>query len=144
MELVLLALLLATASTPMHAADGDVAPAVGQPGFYGRVDVRDFPPPQLLYHEPRLIRRGAAGRAPIYMHVPQDHARNWRRHCAAYGACDERVYFVRDDWYREQFVPHYREQNRFHRDEQNDGVRGEYFRNDRGSPENDATLGDRK
>ncbi|WP_301278395.1 hypothetical protein [Dechloromonas sp.] len=112
LNLLLLSVLLAGAAEPSKAADVGVSVALGEPGFYGRIDVGDYPRPQLLYAQPRLIRRGPSGRPPVYMHVPPGHARNWRRHCAAYDACDERVYFVRDWWYNEQYVPRYQERHR--------------------------------
>lgn len=120
MKLFLLAVLLAAASAPTRAADVGVTVSVGQPGFYGRLDIGDFPQPQLLYQQPRMIRRGATHRPPVYMHVPPGYARNWRRHCAAYNACDDQVYFVREGWYNKQYVPHYREQSGSRQDKRQD------------------------
>lgn len=112
LNLLLLGVVLAGAAAPAKAADVGVSVTLGQPGFYGRIDVGDYPRPQLLYSQPRMIRRGPSGRPPVYMHVPPGHARNWRRHCETYDACDERVYFVRDRWYNDQYVPRYQERNR--------------------------------
>ena len=132
LNLFLLAVLMAAASAPARAADVGVSVSIGQPGFYGRLDIGDYPPPQLLYSQPRMIRRGPSGRAPVYMHVPQGHAKNWRQHCAAYNACDERVYFVRDGWYNNQYVPRYQERNRSGQDERHDGRHDDNRGNDRG------------
>jgi len=132
LNLFLLAVLMAAASAPARAADVGVSVSIGQPGFYGRLDIGDYPQPQLLYSQPRMIRRGPEGRPPVYMHVPSGHARNWRRHCAAYNACDERVYFVRDGWYNKQYVPRYQERNRSGQDERHDGRRDDNRGNDRG------------
>uniref|UniRef100_Q47EA3 Uncharacterized protein n=1 Tax=Dechloromonas aromatica (strain RCB) TaxID=159087 RepID=Q47EA3_DECAR len=126
MKLFLLAVLLAAASAPTRAADVGVSVSVGQPGFYGRLDIGDYPQPQLLYQQPRMIERVPEGRPPVYMRVPPGHARNWRRHCSAYNACDERVYFVRDGWYNNQYVPRYREQNRYRDDGRHDGRRDDH------------------
>jgi hypothetical protein len=131
-NLLLLAVVLGGMSMPARAADVGVSVSLGQPGFYGRLDIGDYPRPQLLYSQPRMIRRGDSGREPVYMHVPQSHARNWRRHCAAYNACDERVYFVRDGWYNNQYVPRYQERNRSGQDERHDGRRDDRRGNDRG------------
>jgi hypothetical protein len=131
-NLLLLAVVLGGMSMPARAADVGVSVSLGQPGFYGRLDIGDYPRPQLLYSQPRMIRRGDSGREPVYMHVPQGHARNWRRHCAAYNACDERVYFVRDGWYNNQYVPRYQERNRSGQDERHDGRRNDHRGNDRG------------
>ena len=70
-------------------ASGEIAP-----GVYGRVDVRNRPPP-LLYPQPVIIVRQAYPVAPIYLHVPPGHARNWSKHCRKYDACGVPVYFVK-------------------------------------------------
>jgi hypothetical protein len=134
LNLFLLAMLMAGSSsaTPARAADVGVSVSVGQPGFYGRLDMGDYPEPQLLYRQPRMIQRGPSGRPPVYMHVPPTHARNWRMHCAAYNACDERVYFVREGWYNNQYVPRYRDMNREARPQDPDGRRNDHRGNDRG------------
>jgi hypothetical protein len=124
MNLLLLAVVLAGASVPAQAADVGVSVTLGQPGFYGQIDIGDYPRPQLLYSQPRMIRRGPSGRPPIYLHVPPGHARNWRRHCDAYNACDERVYFVRERWYNNQYVPRYQERHGNRHDGQRDDHRG--------------------
>ena len=45
--------------------------------------------------------------APIYLRVPPGHEKKWNKHCASYNACGRPVYFVRDDWYRNTYVPQY-------------------------------------
>ncbi len=131
MKLFLLAVLLAASTAPAHAADVGVSVSVGQPGFYGRIDSGDYPPPQLIYRQTRLIERDGVDRQPIYMHVPNRHARNLRRHCTRYNACDERVYFVRDNWYNREYVPRYRERNHNREDWRHDGRREDRRGNDR-------------
>lgn len=71
-------------------ASGEIAP-----GVYGRVDVRNRPPPPILYPQPVVIVRQPVAVAPVYMHVPPGHARNWSKHCRKYDACGVPVYFVR-------------------------------------------------
>lgn len=105
-------MLVAAISPPVQAADIGVSLSIGQPGFYGRLDIGDYPPPQLLYRQPRIIERGDMRRAPVYLRVPPGHARNWRRHCRAYNACEEPVYFVQDNWYQHEYVPRYQETHR--------------------------------
>jgi len=61
-----------------------------------------------------ILRRD---RPPIYLHVPRSHARHWRRHCHEYNACGERVFFVNDNWYHREYVPHYQKHHRDHRDD---------------------------
>jgi len=135
--LIALAALCAT-SAPAFASDFAVSVNVGQPGFYGQIDVGGFPPPVVLYRQPVMIERVPVGRPPIYLRVPPGHAKHWSNHCYEYNACGERVYFVRDDWYAREYVPRYREpggEYPGYRDNHNDrydrhGERGHY-RDDR-------------
>ncbi len=110
------AVVTATASlaTPADAADVGVSVTVGQPGFYGRLDIGDYPQPQLIYSRPILIERVSI-REPIYMRVPPGHAKHWKKHCREYNACGERVYFVQDNWYTREYVPRYQEHHRHDR-----------------------------
>ncbi len=123
MKYLLFATALA-ATAPALAADVGVSISVGQPGFYGHIDIGDFPRPQVIYSQPRVIYREAMNRPPIYLHVPPGHAKNWRRHCREYNACNERVYFVRDNWYQNEYVPRYQERHGDRRDERGDDRHG--------------------
>ena len=104
---------LAAAVAPALATDVNVSVSVGQPGFYGRIDIGAFPPPVLVYPEPVVVQPVPVGvvRAPLYLHVPPGHAKNWRKHCKKYDACGYPVYFVQDRWYNEIYVPVYREKH---------------------------------
>ncbi len=102
---------MALNSTPVFAADVGVSVSVGQPGFYGQIDIGDFPRPVLIYREPRLIEHGHRDYAPIYMRVPPGHAKHWDKHCHDYNACGRRVYFVQDDWYNREYVPRYQQRH---------------------------------
>jgi hypothetical protein len=114
------AVVVATLGTPALAADVGVSVSVGQPGFYGRLDIGGYPQPQVIYSQPRVIQRGYEEREPVYMRVPPGHARNWRRYCGRYNACNERVYFVQDNWYNHEYAPRYQEQHRNQRDDSHD------------------------
>jgi hypothetical protein len=110
MKLFLLLFLLAASTAPARAADVGVSVSIGQPGFYGRLDLADYPPPPVLvYQQPRMIERGPVGRPPVYLNVPPGHSRNWRRHCGEYSACNERVYFVNNNWYEREYAPRYQQ-----------------------------------
>lgn len=100
-----------------HAADVGVSINIGQPGFYGRIDIGDYPQPQLIYREPVLVQRAPryVESAPIYLRVPPGHAKNWSKHCHKYHACNQRVYFVQDRWYNDVYAPRYRERHGEHR-----------------------------
>ena len=117
MKRLLFAAVLATATVPALATDVGVSISIGQPGFYGRLDIGGYPPPQVIYREPLVLYRTAMSRPPIYLHVPPGHAKNWRKHCREYNACGERVYFVQNDWYEREYVPRYQEQHRDRRDD---------------------------
>jgi hypothetical protein len=121
----------ATITTPAIADDIGISVSIGQPGFYGRIDIGDYPypPPRVIYRQPRVVERIVIEHEPVYMRVPPGHAKNWGKHCHKYNACSERVYFVRDDWYNREYVPHYQEYHHEHRDD----YRDEHRRNDRGS-----------
>lgn len=121
MKKVCLALALTALALPGFAAT-HVGVSIGlqQPGFYGRVDLGGIGvPPPVIYPRPVVIRPSpvAVYQSPIYMRVPPGYARDWRRHCGAYAACDRPVYFVQESWYRE----HYRHGPRY--DRRHDGHR---------------------
>ena len=143
MKRILIALAAASAAGCMSTPGADVGASltVGEPGFYGRIDIGDMPRPQLIYRQPVVIQRARMGgaREPIYLHVPPGHERNWRQHCREYGACDQPVYFVQDRWYRETYVPYYRERSRGDRHEERHDPRqddGQDRDHDKGSQDN--------
>ncbi|PTU31245.1 hypothetical protein [Stenotrophobium rhamnosiphilum] len=125
MKRILFAAVLAVAAVPAFAQVG-VSVSVGQPGFYGQIDVGSAPRPQVIYAEPRVIERTVIG-SPIYLRVPPGHAKHWRKHCGAYNACGRPVYFVRDSWYSQQYVPYYNEHHGGgHHDRGHDHDRGDH------------------
>ena len=111
MKRFLIVAAVAAATTSAVAAEVGVSVHVGEPGFYGRIDIGNFPPPQLVYPEPVIIQAVPVGvvRQPIYLHVPPGHAKDWRKHCRKYNACGQPVYFVQEDWYNNVYVPRYRD-----------------------------------
>lgn len=104
------ALLMLAAAPAARAADVDVGVSVriGQPGFYGVIDIGSFPRPVLVTPQPVIIVDGGHRRAPMYLNVPPGHRKDWRKHCKHYGACGHPVYFVRNDWYDGVYAPEYR------------------------------------
>ncbi len=107
---------LAAVTAPALAADVSVSVSIGQPGFYGRLDIGGYPQPQVLYRRPIAVERVPENRPPVYLRVPRDHAKHWRKYCRKYNACGERVFFVQDDWYHREYAPRYQEQHRERRD----------------------------
>jgi hypothetical protein len=66
------------------------------PGVYGQVNIGNAPPPALMYAQPMWGGPVIPQVQPIYMWVPPDHSRNWRRYCGRYHACGQPVYFLRN------------------------------------------------
>lgn len=109
MKPLILALSLLAATAPA-LAQTSVSIAVGQPGFYGRLDLGDFGRPNVVYEQPVMVERHTRYVAePMYLRVPPGHMKNWSKHCRQYNACGRQVYFVRDDWYQNTYAPRYRE-----------------------------------
>jgi len=138
--LIAAAVALTTLGTPVLAADVGVSISIGQPGFYGRIDIGGYPQPQVIYRQPVIIERGPFDRPPIYLHVPPGHAKNWGKHCRHYNACGERVYFVKEDWYSREYAPRYQEQYRDRRDDRRDD-RGGKQKHDRHDKDKDNGRG---
>lgn len=110
------AVFLGICVSPAFATDVGVTISVGQPGFYGQLELGSAPPPQLVYPQPVVIQRAPefAAAAPIYLHVPPGHEKHWSKHCAQYNACGRPVYFVKDDWYNNEYVAHYQHEHGDH------------------------------
>jgi hypothetical protein len=119
---------IAVAALTSAPASAQISVNIGQPGFYGRLDIGGFAPPPLLFPEPMMIQRVPVGRPPLYLRVPEGHARHWGKHCHRYHACGERVYFVQDNWYQQEYAPRYQERHG-HRD--HEGYRDNYRREER-------------
>jgi hypothetical protein len=133
MKAKLLAASLLALSASAFASDVAMSISVGQPGFYGRIDIGDYPAPQLVYRQPVIIERPVryVETAPIYLRVPPGHAKNWAKHCGKYHACGQRVYFVQDNWYNNEYAPRYRERHggpdrRDYRDDHRDDRRDDH------------------
>ena len=114
MSKTIVAFVFAAVTSVASATDVGVSVSVGQPGFYGRIDIGNAPPPVLIYPQPVVVRPVVVQPVPvvppvqpIYLHVPPGHAKNWSKHCHKYDACARPVYFVKDDWYNNVYVPHY-------------------------------------
>jgi hypothetical protein len=103
MNKILIAALAAACTAPAFAADVGVSVSVGQPGFYGQINIGNVAP-QVIYSQPMVIQQEPdyVG-GPVYLHVPPGHEKHWGKHCAEYHACGRPVYFVRDDWYNNQY-----------------------------------------
>jgi hypothetical protein len=110
MKRFLIAAALAVVTTTFNT--GALADNVGQPGFYGRINIGGYRQPRVLYRQPIAIGRVPMNRAPIYLRVPAGHTRQWKKRCRDYNACGERVFFVQNNWYKHEYGPRYRKNKR--------------------------------
>ncbi len=133
MKTLLLAAALAVAAPAFAAIN--VTISIGDPNYYGPLELDGFSPPQVIYQRPRMVYLVPAERPPIYLRVPPGHRKHWSKNCHKYNACNERVYFVQDKWYHGEYVPRYqknkRESQKDQRKEHKDDRRGDRD-NDRG------------
>ena len=116
--LIAATLTVITINTQVLAANVGASISIGQPGFYGQLNIGDYPQPTVIYSQPVMVEQVSMNRPPIYLHVRPGYEKHWRRHCREYNACGERVLFVQDNWYNREYVPHYQRQ---HRDRQGNG-----------------------
>ena len=119
---VLLTMLIAGAGIS-RAGDLDIHVILsGQvaPGVYGQVQLGSGHPPPVVYAQPMLIEPQASPLPPVYLHVPPGHAKNWRKHCHEYHACNRPVYFVRSAEYAPGYDHREREHDHDHDHERHD------------------------
>lgn len=109
-----LALVAGLLTLSVDASHAGVSISIGEPGFYGRLDIGGYPAPRLIYPDPVIVHRVKTWYPPIYLRVPPGHMKQWYRYCDRYGACGRPVYFIDDGWYNEVYVPRYRSHH-YHR-----------------------------
>jgi hypothetical protein len=104
------------------------------PGVYGHVVLGNRPPPPLVYAQPvvavPVVVAERMPMEPIYLHVPPGHARNWRKHCHEYNACNRPVYFVRSAEYEPGYRPERGEHDHGHHGEHGNHGHGDDDRGD--------------
>jgi hypothetical protein len=115
-------IIMVSSTIPVLAADVGVSVSIGQPGFYGRIDIGNAPRPEYVNPQPIIIQPVPRGRTvePIYLRVPPGHQKHWKKHCREYNACGQPVYFVKDKWYNEVYAPHYNKQHGDRHDDNRD------------------------
>ena len=125
--LLAVAVMMTIGNIPAFAADVGVSISIGQPGFYGRIDIGNAPQPEFVNPQPIVIQPVPRGRTvqPIYLRVPPGHQKNWSKHCREYNACGQPVYFVKDKWYNDVYAPHYNKQHGDRRDDNRGRGRGD-------------------
>ena len=105
------------------------------PGVYGHVVLGNRPPPPVVYAQPvvavPVVVAERMPMEPIYLHVPPGHARNWRKHCHEYNACNRPVYFVRSAEYEPGYRPDRGERDHGHHGDHGNHGHGDEDRGDR-------------
>jgi hypothetical protein len=112
MRLILLVAVLLVSTGVSYAGGLDIHVMLSgevAPGLYGQVNIGNERPPPVVYAQPMLIESQQAPPPAIYLHVPPDHAKNWRKHCHEYNACNRPVYFVRSQEYDPEYQRHYQD-----------------------------------
>jgi hypothetical protein len=104
------AIVIVTAAPLASAADKDAGAVITgavTPGVYGRVDIANKPLPALVYEQAMFVERpDTGGRVePLYLHVPPEHAKNWKKYCDKYQACNHPVFFVKSAEYEPGYEP---------------------------------------
>ena len=98
--------LAVAAVLPAHAATNiGVTIGINAPGQYGRIDFDNYPRAVLHNQQPIVYAPNpvAIYQRPIYLYVPQPHQANWGRYCNGYRACGQPVYFVQENWVRDEY-----------------------------------------
>jgi hypothetical protein len=96
---ILTGLLLAAAAQAHAGYLNETAGGPLRPGVYGRIQVRNAPPPPLISPHPVIAVKelGPVKGEPLYLYLPAGQVRKWAKYCERYQACERPVYFVRID-----------------------------------------------
>lgn len=94
------------------SAQGLLNNLLGQPNYYGGLEMQGHTNPLLYNTRPILIQPSLSNNGqPVYLRVPSNQRQNWTRYCGQYNACNRQVNFVQDGWYNSVYAPRYRELN---------------------------------
>ena len=139
MKTLIIAAAMFAAAVPAMAQTS-ISINIGQPGFYGRIDLGADAPPPVYYTQPVIVERQVryVGQ-PVYLRVPEGHRKHWNKHCRRYNACGQQVFFVQDGWYNNTYAPRYRDGHRHdHRGDDRGRIDGD---DDRGRIDGDDDRG---
>ena len=83
---------------------------IGDPNYYGQVDLGNNTAPPIVYATPMVVQPAPPGifYPPVYLRVPPMYYQNWPQYCGFYNACFYPVFFVQDSWYMSVYSPWYR------------------------------------
>ena len=109
---------------PPSNSQGLINILLGQPNYYGGLEMQGYTNPLLYNTRPILIQPNSTNNGqPVYLRVPSNQRQNWSRYCGQYNACNRQVNFVQDGWYNSVYAPRYRDlnnnQNRENRGDEN-------------------------
>ncbi|PRC92416.1 hypothetical protein [Solimicrobium silvestre] len=109
-RLLLATLLAASPLLSMAQVSVGVNLNIGDPNFYGQVDLENGPPPPVMYSTPVVVQPAPPGvyYPPVYLRVPTVYYQNWPQYCGMYNACYQPVFFVQENWYMHVYAPMYR------------------------------------
>ncbi|HEY8085780.1 MAG TPA: hypothetical protein VIE69_09290 [Methylophilaceae bacterium] len=97
-------------------ANAGISVSIGEPGFFGAIDIGNAPPPEVYSQQPVIVAAPSGPPIPpVYLRVPPEHRAHWKRYCAQYNACGRPVYFVQDRWYTNVYAPHYKQHHDFYK-----------------------------
>jgi hypothetical protein len=137
LSVLLSALAFGTVVPPAQAQNVSISATItGEivPGVYGHVVLGNRPPPPLVYAQPvvavPVVVVQPVPMEPIYLHVPPGHAKNWRKHCHEYNACNRPVYFVRSAEYEPGYRPERGEHDHAHHGDRGNHGHGDEDRGD--------------
>ena len=116
MKRLLISLALAASPllvAPLAQAQVGVSVNIGEPGFFGQINIGNAAPPPVVYAQPMIIQAPPPGppMPPLYLRVPPEHHQHWDRYCAQYNACGRKVFFVNDNWYKNTYAPQYKREH---------------------------------
>ena len=126
---ILLAAALTVVAAPLFAADVGVSISIGEPGFYGRIEIGNAPRPDVIFSKPVIAHKAPSRQQvePIYLRVPPGHEKHWHKHCRKYNACGRPVYFVKDTWYKKRYSSrHHEHEGKGNRDHKRDEHRNDH------------------
>jgi hypothetical protein len=109
-RLLLAALCAATPLFGMAQVNVGVNLNIGDPNFYGQVDLDQGVAPPVIYNTPVAVQPAPPGvyYPPVYLRVPPIYVQNWPQYCYYYNACNMPVFFVQENWYLTVYAPMYR------------------------------------
>lgn len=138
------ATLAAAALSASLPATAQVSVSIGQPGFYGRLDIGGFPTPALLFPEPVMIQRVPSGRPPLYLRVPPAMPGIGAGIAIVTARVASAFISFQDNWYRQEYAPRYRERHVGYRNDYRGEERRNYRRQERHEERRDYRREERR